>query len=86
MEVPLTAAWKDSPALGCHTGGFHDLEDNLRAHSRAHAVNLMLEDFESQPEFRLGWIAAPEASRFAEAIAAVLEQARKRAPSTYRTL
>jgi len=85
VAVLLTAAWKDTPSVCCHLGAPHYLENNLRARSRAHAINLMLEDFGLQPEFRLGWIAASEGSRFAEVITEVAEQARKPGPSTYRT-
>ena len=50
MALPLTAAWKGIPVLGCYAVDCHYIKDNLRARSRAHAINLMLEDFGLEPE------------------------------------
>jgi coenzyme F420-reducing hydrogenase delta subunit len=63
VEVPLTAAWKDAPVLGCPPVDCHYLENNLRARSRAYAINLILKDFGLEPErSRLEWPRLPEDS------------------------
>ncbi|MGA2236317.1 MAG: hydrogenase iron-sulfur subunit [Terriglobales bacterium] len=82
MEVPLTAARKDAPALGCHPGNCHYLEGNL--HVRTDAINLMA-DFGLEPEhFRLEWVPVSEGPRFAQVVTE-MEQVRKLSPSPYRT-
>jgi len=50
VEIPLTAAWKNAPVLGCYPVACHSLEDNLRARSCAGAINLIVEDFGLEPE------------------------------------
>ncbi len=71
--------------LGCHPGDCHYLEGNLRARSRAEALDLMLQDFGLEPErFRLEWVSASEATRFAEVVTETVEQVRKLGPSPYR--
>jgi len=86
VEVPLTVAWKDSPTLGCHPGDCHYFEGNLRARSRADAINLMLEDFGLEPErFRLESVSASEGPRFAQVVTEMVEQVRKLGPNPYRT-
>ena len=71
--------------LGCHPGDCHYLEGNLRARSRAEAIGLMLEDFGIEPErFRLEWVSAAEAPRFAEVVTEMVEQVKKLGPSPYR--
>jgi coenzyme F420-reducing hydrogenase delta subunit len=83
MEVPLTAAWKDSPSLECHPVHRHSLDDSLRVDPRAHSIHLMLEDFGLEPEcFR---VSAPEGSRFAHMVTEMAEQIRKLGPGPYRT-
>ena len=70
---------------GCHPGDCHYLDGNLRAKSRADAIELMLEDFGLEPErFRLEWVSASEAQRFAQVITEMVEQVRKVGPSPYR--
>jgi F420-non-reducing hydrogenase iron-sulfur subunit len=72
--------------IGCHPGDCHYLEGNLRAKSRADAIDLMLEDFGLEPErFRLEWVSAAEGPRFAEVMTSMVEQVRKLGPSSYRT-
>ena len=86
MEVPLIAAWKDAPVLGCYPVHCHYRDDNLWAHSRAHPINLILEDLGLEPEcFRLQWVSASEESRFAHVPREMAEQVRKLGPSPYRT-
>jgi hypothetical protein len=86
VEVPLIAAWKDAPALGCRPGDCHYLEGNLRARARADAINLILEDFGLEPErFRLEWVSASEGPRFAQVVTEMVEQVRKLGPNPYRT-
>jgi len=71
--------------LGCHPGDCHYMEGNLRARSRADAIGLMLEDFGLEPErFRLEWVSAAEAPRFAEVVTDMVDQVKKLGPSPYR--
>ncbi len=54
---------------GCHPGDCHYREGNLRAQARADAIDLMLEDFDLEPErFRLEWVSASEGPRFAQVV------------------
>lgn len=70
---------------GCHPGDCHYLEGNLRAKTRADAIELMLEDFGLEPErFRLEWVSASEAQRFAQVVTEMVEQVRKVGPSPYK--
>jgi len=70
---------------GCHPGDCHYLEGNLRAKARAEAIELMLEDFGLEPErFRLEWVSASEAQRFAQVVTEMVEQVRRLGPSPYR--
>ncbi len=70
---------------GCHPGDCHYLEGNLRAKARADAIALMLEDFGLEPErFRLEWVSAAEAPRFAEVVTDTVEKIRKLGPSPYK--
>ncbi len=70
---------------GCHPGDCHYIEGNLRAKSRADAVDLMLEDFGLEPErFRLEWVSAAEGQRFGQVVSEMVEQVRKVGPSPYR--
>lgn len=72
---------------GCHPGDCHYLEGNLRAKARADAIELMLEDFGLEPErFRLEWVSASEAQRFAAVVSEMVDQVRKVGPSPYRTV
>jgi len=71
---------------GCHPGDCHYLEGNLRAESRAEAIELMLEDFGLEPErFRLEWVSASEGDKFAKVVTEMVEQLRTLGPSPYRT-
>lgn len=70
---------------GCHPGDCHYIEGNLRAKSRADAIDLMLQDFGLEPErFRLEWVSASEGPRFAQVVSEMVEQVRKVGPSPYR--
>jgi F420-non-reducing hydrogenase iron-sulfur subunit len=70
---------------GCHPGDCHYLEGNLRAKSRAEAIELMLEDFGLEPErFRLEWVSASEGPRFAEVVREMVEQVKRVGPSPYK--
>lgn len=71
---------------GCHKGDCHYLEGNLKAESRAQAIELMLEDFGLEPErFRLEWISAAEGQKFARVMTEMVEAVRKVGPSPYRS-
>jgi len=72
--------------LGCHPGDCHYIDGNLRAKSRAEAISVMLEDFGLEPDrFKLEWVSASEAPRFAEVITDAVEKIKKLGPSPYRT-
>jgi F420-non-reducing hydrogenase iron-sulfur subunit len=70
---------------GCHEGDCHYLSGNLTAKSRADAIALMLEDFALEPErFRIEWVSAAEAPRFAEVVADTVAKIKKLGPSSYK--
>ena len=69
---------------GCHEGDCHYLEGNLRAKSRAEAIDLMLEDFDLEPErYRLEWVAASEGARFAQVVNEMVAEVKEVGPSPY---
>jgi F420-non-reducing hydrogenase iron-sulfur subunit len=69
---------------GCHIGDCHYLEGNMRAESRAEAIELMLEDFGLEPErFRLEWVSASEGGKFAEVMKDMADSVRALGPSPY---
>lgn len=71
---------------GCHIGDCHYLEGNVKAQSRAEAIDLMLEDFGLEPErFRLEWISASEAGKFAQVVTEMTETLKALGPSPYST-
>ncbi|MDE3090223.1 MAG: hydrogenase iron-sulfur subunit [Chloroflexota bacterium] len=70
---------------GCHPGDCHYREGNLRAKSRAEAIDLMLQDFAIEPErFRLEWVSASEAPRFAQVVRDMVQDLKKLGPSSYK--
>ena len=70
---------------GWHIGECHYLEGNKRAQDRAEAIKLMLEDFGLEPErFRLEWISAAEAEKFAKVVTEMTQTLKKLGPSPYR--
>ncbi len=70
---------------GCHPGDCHYREGNLRAKSRAEAIDLMLQDFAIEPErFRLEWVSASEAPRFAKVVTDMVSDLKKLGPSSYK--
>jgi hypothetical protein len=69
VEVPLTIAWIDAPVLGWYPVHCHCLNENLRPHSHAHSISLILKGFGLDPEcFRLQ-VLVSEGSRFARVVA-----------------
>ena len=69
---------------GCHEGDCHYLEGNLRAKDRAAAIELMLEDFDLEPErYRLEWVAASEGARFAQVVNEMVDAVKEVGPSPY---
>jgi F420-non-reducing hydrogenase iron-sulfur subunit len=69
---------------GCHPGDCHYIEGNLTAEKRAEAINLMLEDFGLEEErFRLEWISASEAPKFAKVMKEMVDTVRELGPSPY---
>ncbi|MFQ6060406.1 MAG: hydrogenase iron-sulfur subunit [Thermoplasmata archaeon] len=70
---------------GCHPGDCHYLEGNLKAERRAEAIELMLEDFGLEPErFRLEWISASEADKFARVVREMVDTLKALGPSPYK--
>ncbi len=69
---------------GCHIGDCHYIEGNKSAEKRANAITLMLEDFGLESErFRLEWISASEAPKFAQVMREVVDTIKKLGPSPY---
>mgnify|MGYP002405410301 CR=1 FL=1 len=72
---------------GWHLGECHYLEGNKRAQDRAEAIQLMLEDYGLEPErFRLEWISAAEAEKFAKVVTEMTQQLKELGPSPYRQM
>jgi len=70
---------------GCHIGDCHYLEGNKKAESRADAIKLMLQDFGiEEGRFRIEWISASEAPRFANVMNEFTEEIKNLGPSPYR--
>jgi F420-non-reducing hydrogenase iron-sulfur subunit len=71
---------------GCHIGDCHYLEGNLRAEKRAEAIKMMLDDFGiEQGRFRLEWVSASEAPRFAQVVKEFTDEVKQLGPSPYST-
>ncbi|MCL4548402.1 MAG: hydrogenase iron-sulfur subunit [Bacteroidetes bacterium] len=69
---------------GCHIGDCHYIEGNKSAEKRANAITLMLEDFGIEGDrFRLEWISASEAPKFAQVMREVVDTIKKLGPSPY---
>lgn len=69
---------------GCHIGDCHYIEGNKNAEKRANAITLMLEDLGIEGErFRLEWISASEAPKFAQVMREVVDKIKKLGPSPY---
>jgi len=69
---------------GCHPGDCHYQEGNLRAESRAEALELLLEDFGLESErYRLEWVSASEGPRFARICHDMVEEVRALGPNPY---
>ncbi len=70
---------------GCHPGDCHYREGNLKAQARADAVKLMMQDFGiEEPRFRLEWVSASEAPRFAEMVGEMVSQVKALGPSGFK--
>ncbi|MCX6383894.1 MAG: hydrogenase iron-sulfur subunit [Actinobacteria bacterium] len=71
---------------GCHIGDCHYLDGNITAEKRADAIKLMLQDFGIEEErFRLEWVSASEASRFAQVMTEFTETIKKLGPSPFKS-
>jgi len=71
---------------GCHHGDCHYQEGNLKAEARADAIKLMLQDFGIEEErFRLEWVSASEAARFAQIVTEMVTQIKALGPSPFKT-
>jgi len=58
----------------------------VKAQSRADAIRLMLEDFGLEPErFRLEWVSASEAGKFAQVVTEMTGTLKALGPSPYST-
>jgi F420-non-reducing hydrogenase iron-sulfur subunit len=67
---------------GCHPGDCHYREGNLKAEARAEAIELMVEDFGLEKErFKMVWISASEAQRFADIVKETVEKIKKLGPN-----
>ena len=85
MEA-LTKGYADAVLIcGCHPGDCHYQSGNERAKARAEAISLMLGDFGLETErFRLEWVSASEAARFAKIAREMTESIRELGPNPYR--
>ncbi len=83
----LTTGLADGVLIcGCHPGDCHYQTGNEKAKARAEAINLMIADFRLEAErFRLEWVSASEASRFAKIAGQMTETIRGLGPNPYRT-
>jgi len=71
---------------GCHPGDCHYQEGNLKAEARADAIKLMMQDFGIEEErFRLEWVSASEAPRFAQVVTDMVGQVKALGPSPFST-
>ena len=71
---------------GCHPGDCHYQDGNLRAESRAEAINLLLEDFGLEQErFRLEWVSASEGPKFAKIAEEMTDTIREVGPNPYKS-
>jgi F420-non-reducing hydrogenase iron-sulfur subunit len=69
---------------GCHPGDCHYIDGNLKAEKRAEAIRLMLEDFGLEDErFRLEWVSASEAPKFAQVMREMVDNIKKLGASPY---
>lgn len=69
---------------GCHPGDCHYREGNLRAKARADAIDMMLEDFDLEPErYQLAWVSASEGPRFARVVTNMVAELKELGPSIY---
>ena len=69
---------------GCHPGDCHYREGNLKAEARADAIKLMMQDFGiEEPRFRLEWVSASEAPRFAQVITEMVSEVKALGPSAF---
>jgi F420-non-reducing hydrogenase iron-sulfur subunit len=83
----LTKGFADGVLIcGCHPGDCHYQTGNEKAKSRAEAISLMLGDFGLETErFRLEWVSASEASKFAAIAKEMTETVRALGPNVYRS-
>jgi len=71
---------------GCHPGDCHYQEGNLKAQSRADAIKLMMQDFGIEEQrFRLEWVSASEAPRFAQVVTEMVSQVKALGASPFKT-
>jgi len=69
---------------GCHPGDCHYIEGNLVAKKRAEAIPLLLEDYGLEEErFRLEWVSASEAPRFAQVMTDMVDLIKELGPNPY---
>lgn len=72
---------------GCHPGDCHYVNGNCRALGRFQLLKRLLVDMGVEPErFRLEWISASEAERYAEVVNEMTEQVRALGPIDWPTL
>jgi F420-non-reducing hydrogenase iron-sulfur subunit len=82
----LTRGFADGVLIcGCHLGDCHYQTGNEKAKARAEAITLMLGDFGLEAErFRLEWVSASEASKFARIARDMTDTVRGLGPNPYK--
>jgi len=72
---------------GCHPGDCHYVSGNYRALGRFSLLKRLLVDMGVEPErFRLEWVSASEAERYAEVVNEMTDQVRALGPIEWPTL
>jgi heterodisulfide reductase subunit A-like polyferredoxin/coenzyme F420-reducing hydrogenase delta subunit len=81
----LTSGADGVLVCGCHPGDCHYRDGNLRAKSRADAIEVMLGDFGLERDrFSLQWVSAAEGPRFARIVKEMVERIKHLGPNPYR--
>ncbi len=66
---------------GCHPGDCHYISGNIKAAARLSLVDRLLADFGVEPErFRVEWVSAQEAERYAELVREMTDTLRPLGP------
>lgn len=69
---------------GCHIGDCHYISGNKTMEKRVETIEALLEDFDLEPErFRLEWVSASEAKRFADVVNDFVEEIKELGPNPF---